>query len=391
MSVALEIVQTWDEPFFADFVSVRNQMYQKKFGAVNESIEDIAVLLKEGMSFEKAYSWQAAILREDGRAIARALICWKDGEDVFNLGFFECPNDKELFSLFYIQIESMARSEGAKDIKWPVNGNFYHSYRIQKSGDPHELGPCAVYHEYYHELFASKGYKIIRQWENMRRPFEDLAQEQESANAYLSKKYEAYRNLKIRHVDMSRYEDEMRTVFELMNRSFSYMDDYEAIEFKEFYESYKAYRPILDPGLISIGEYHGEAISFCLSFKDYKPSLYLRDRIRRLPIPKLVRNKISDLVFYAHYKLSNQKILVCYLGKIEDDPSKAVKGLWVAHSYDLVKYLQSKNYKQDIYYVLVEESSPIRPQIEKTSTVYSTMQLYGKSIVAKKQESNDGN
>ena len=327
----LEIIeyQQGDISFFSDFISFRNSLYKDEDSFVKEGLSEFKLFLDHSSDFNRDYEWRAILFQLDSKIVARTIICLrKSSKKIINLGYFEIIEDIEIFRNVYGEIEKLIQTFQAKQIKWPINGNFFHSYRIKADDTSSNLAPCYILKGYYRDFFEASGYSKARIWNNYKVSYAGYKSNAESAISYVKKKYSHFDDIEVRPLDKKHFKQDMKLFYNLLSKSFEDKAEFESVSFRDFYRFYEDFKSILDPRLINFSTYKSKDLGFMICYSDYVPALQLKNRLdEKWYVPSIV----SSLLALWKIKQKPDKIFLSFLGKDESGQEHEIKGLTIKH------------------------------------------------------------
>ena len=224
-------------------------------------------------------------LREEG-GDERRMVAYRDGQPVARLGFgardgfagapgvtgyvgwYEASDDEAGSSVLAGAAERLL-AEGARRVVGPLDGSTWHRYRVVmpreaeiEGGEPFLSEPANP--PGWPRQFAKAGFHPLLEYETrlVRSPASDpdLA----GRRAAL-----AEGGVRVRALDLARYERELRALYELSVDAFAANPFYTPISFDEFAALYAGLRPLLDPNLVRLAERRdGALLGYVFAFPD---------------------------------------------------------------------------------------------------------------------------
>jgi GNAT superfamily N-acetyltransferase len=163
------------------------------------------------------------------------------------------------------------REQGADRILGPMNGSTWGRYRLAlppgpRDGDPEPPFLSEPWNPADYPLdFQAAGFRIGATYESA--IVEDLAAADPRRDE-LAERVRA-RGATVRALDLDRFDNEMRAIFELSRTAFAENLFYSPIEFDEFRARYLPLRPLLDPEMVRLAEdADGRLLGFVFAFPD---------------------------------------------------------------------------------------------------------------------------
>lgn len=163
------------------------------------------------------------------------------------------------------------RERGAERILGPINGSTWGRYRVALPPAPGDGDPEPPYLSEptnppeYPTHFQEAGFRVAATYESA--IVEDLA-EPDPRRDELAERVRA-RGAVIRPLDLDRFDDELRALYELSVGAFAENLYYSPIAFDEFRARYLPLRPLLEPELVRMAEdADGRLLGFVFAFPD---------------------------------------------------------------------------------------------------------------------------
>jgi hypothetical protein len=372
--VLIETQNQWDKAFFKSFVSLSQRIYRQHPFYLSESVKDFAKRFALGAAFSRHNEWLALLAMDGGRPVGRMIVnVRRDPKErgVFApLGFFECENRPDVAQALFAHAQEWAVGKGSKQLRTPMSGHFFMSYRIQQAGDSHRdpFYGEPIFPEYYHQLFSQNGFAPLGHWDTYRvsaqAQFAKSLDQREKLKAFSPKAL----GLVVRAPDMKNWESELKLFHRLICDSYKNMPEFMPISWDEFKSEYWDFKYILDRKFTFFVEFEGEPVGFIVAYRDPLPILL---KAQRSPWPW---RKLLALWRLRH----NQGVLLIpYLGKVFGKEN--VKGVMATLTKPvLIDYAQER----DLFYgCYVNKNSPsfggsnLLPENVSGSYV-----LYGKQI-----------
>ncbi|HEY7766876.1 GNAT family N-acetyltransferase [Longimicrobium sp.] len=154
----------------------------------------------------------------------------------------------------------------------PINGSTWGRYRLAlppRTEDEGDAEPPFLSEPWnppdYPADFEEAGFRVVATYESA--IVEDLAAADPRRDE-LAERVRA-RGATIRALDLDRFDDELRAIFELSRTAFAENLFYSPIEFDEFRARYLPLRPLLDPEMVRLAEdADGRLLGFVFAFPD---------------------------------------------------------------------------------------------------------------------------
>jgi hypothetical protein len=311
------------------------------------------------------------MLKEKGKTIAKAILSWKTSSSVGNVGFIDWENDPIIAKCLIGHIEEKARTLNLKELKTPVDLNFFVKYRIKKpgGGDPFYGEP--IYPDYYHDMFLSAGFQVIETWDTYKlRKWETFKDFLRKGKKLREKKNVARNKFKMRTLKISRWDEELKLMYDLFLKSFRGMSEFEPISFEQFRTVYNDFKYIIHSWFVFIIELNGNPVGFSINYPD---PLAILSQVKGKKL-----NLIDKVILMGKLKINFKTLLVAYLGKVSGPSGEEIKGVQAMLSKKIYAHGLVAG-KELICYQ--SSSSPSKRAFEaQMIQPYSQYVLYGKFL-----------
>ena len=256
---------------FAAFLALPETVYQGDPNSAETPPQHVLASLNR-REFAGA---QRALVAFDGaepvaRLVARRSPALRDDVDrpYGLLGFFEARDghDAAVEQLFRAGT-AWLREAGCGPVVGPMDGDTWHRYRLNVG--PFEEPPFLLEPNnppYYERLWTANGFAELERYVSKRVEAAAVVDHLEpKRQAALAAGYG------LRPLDLARFQDELRTIYELSRRIFARNFLYTEIPEEEFYGLYAAARALLDPELVWFARSpDGEDVGFLFAYPDRK-------------------------------------------------------------------------------------------------------------------------
>jgi ribosomal protein S18 acetylase RimI-like enzyme len=186
------------------------------------------------------------------------------------IGHYESQDPQSGTYLLRTAVQRL-REQGADRILGPMNGSTWGRYRLAlppgpRDGDPEPPFLSEPWNSADYPLdFQAAGFRVGATYESA--IVEDLAAADPRRDE-LAERVRA-RGAAIRPLELDRFDDELRAIFELSRTAFAENLFYSPIEFDEFRARYLPLRPLLDPEMVRLAEdANGRLLGFVFAFPD---------------------------------------------------------------------------------------------------------------------------
>lgn len=365
----------WNDHFFNQFIDFKNKIHKDISTSFPESLDDYKKYFGPESPFEQDYNWEAFLITSDNQVLAKAILSWRKGSSVGNLGFLDWENDSVVAKSLIENITASARRHKLTSLKTPVDLNFYVKYRIRLPGGQEPFWGEPVYPDYYHTLFKECGFKEIARWDSYRLSkiqgiidyFIKRLKLAKKPNGSHSKTKQKHLRTTVRCVDMKRWDEELRIIHKLFNEAYKSMPEWEPITFEQFKVIYDDFKYIINPWYAYIVELRGAPVGFSINFADPLPVL------SRVKGKKL--SNFEKALLFVKLRLNNSCFLIAHVGKIPGPDGEEIKGVQIQVSKRIQVF--GAMMKKVLVTFQVKDSPSRRSFDEKYQTSYAEYVLYG--------------
>lgn len=367
----IKLFNTWDAEIFTTLIEFKASVQSGLSTFFPETVQDYDKFFKASSPFLQDYDWQGFLLSRDGVPVAKAILCWRRGSSIANLGFIDWINDESVAKRLAQEVEDFSRAQDLEKLRSPVDLNFFIKYRIKCPGGGEPFYGEPVYPDYYHRLFEVCGYQVVGSWDTFRADVWSTILDYTKKRKQLKDRRHTHDHaLKVRNISLSNWEQELRIVHRLFAQSYTNMPEYEPITFEQFFLVYDDFKYIIHPWYAYIIELNGSPVGFAINYPDPLPVL---EKVRGEKLSTLRR-----LGLLVKLKLNYKTLLMSYMGKIAGPGGEEIKGVPIKVS----RKLSSRAFMfRTALYTYVAEGSPSRRGIgvEKLKH-HSKYVLYGKEL-----------
>jgi len=227
---------------------------------------------------------QRYLARRDGRVVGRVAAStdsqfqsrWEERTGFF--GFFECEDDAEAARALLDAAAAALKGRGLDLALGPVNLSMHDESGVLVDGfdtPPKVLSPYNP--RYVPTLLEAAGCRPRLEFCSY---LWTPAQQPHAAAQSLLEASRRSGRVRVRPVNLARFEDECRLLLDLYNDSFRDLWGFVPMSADEFRARAKSFRPFLNPELILVLEVDGRAEGFCLALPDIHAALRpLRGRL----------------------------------------------------------------------------------------------------------------
>ncbi len=355
-NIDIKSVDYWDQEFFEDFADFKNKIYDDSSLYMEESVDDLRQVLESSYFKLQNIKYKAILFKMDNTIIAR-VVCYFDPNfpDFCNFGHFEILKQYSLQSFVIKEINQFALKYNVKQIRGPIQGNFFFSYRFKLEGDFRFYGE-PHHQEFYPEIFYNWGFRCPKKWYTEKILHKSGTSEKfkkiRDASVKKNKKYK----YSTKFIFPWRWDSYIDSIHELFVESYKDMPEFSPIDKETFKSMYGNFKYIINPFLSYLMFYKGKPIAFTITFFDP-----LRIIFSYQERSKKVSNKwlklIDKILLLIRLKLNGGNLLIMYSGKIKGPKGEEFKGIQAAAS----RYISIFFYLfrgKDAYVCYLGEDSP---------------------------------
>lgn len=182
-------------------------------------------------------------------------------------GFFESVNDQTVASALMAAAEKTLRDRGMRTIRGPFNFSTNEECGLLVQGFDRPPSLMMPYTKpYYPDFLTRLGYVKARDL---------LAYEYEYQGSIpdhlvrVSERIRERKKITVRTIDMSRFVEDVETIFMIYNDAWSKNWGFVPVTEEEFRATAKDLKPIVDPSIVLIAEQGGRPVGFSVTLPDY--------------------------------------------------------------------------------------------------------------------------
>ncbi len=282
MDLSLQSVRSPRE--LRQFVTLPWQIYRADPCWVPPLIEEQIDRLTPGRNpFWKNAGRELWIARRGKRAVGRiAAIIDHNANRQFHttggrFGFFECEQDGEAAARLFSAAEAWLRERGATYLEGPYNPTHSDENGILIEGFSTRPALLEAHNPpYYAGLVEQAGYcphtdLVARLY--CRQPGLDFEQLMPPKILRAAERACQRADLSVRPVDLARWPQEIRAVWQIYNTALSTLGDYLPVPEEEFRRFADSFKPFIDPAMALIAEIDARPVGFSLALPDIYEAL----------------------------------------------------------------------------------------------------------------------
>lgn len=346
----------WVPPLFFD---VKNNLDKKKNPFYNHSKMDMWLAEKDG----KLAGRIAAIVNDNHNKY------YNDKVGFF--GFFECVNDQNVAKLLFDTASKYLKENGMEVIRGPVNPSTNDECALLIEG--FDLSPVMLmpYNpKYYQSLIEDYGFQKAKDLYALYIGADvidntELMSKLERISEMIIKK----ENLKIRHVNLKDFDNELQKIREVYNNAWQGNWGFVPMTEEEFIHVAKILKPIADEDFILLAEKDGNPIGFSLCLPDINQVLKnLNGRLFPFGIFKFLKNK---------KKIDVLRVII--MGVNVEYHRKGIDAIFYQN---IIKTGYKKNIKAgEISWVLEDNYAMVQAAEKLGAHIYKTYRIFDKKLV----------
>ena len=184
----------------------------------------------ENSAFTIFNHWKIFLLQDDEYILACAIVTMRKNsdKDFASLGYFEARAGIDL-ELLFNSCEQYARYLGASDLRGPIQGSIFNSYKFKLDSEVF-MGGDPVHPAYYPKLWEQYGFKLDGRWSNIEPS--RLSYYLQLVLPFLRLSY--FSPISVRKYEPSNSKQELANVYRIVMDSYSKMHSFEQVSFEEF-------------------------------------------------------------------------------------------------------------------------------------------------------------
>lgn len=208
-------------------------------------------------------------------------------------GFFESQDDPTIAKCLIEAAEGWLRQQGMQCMRGPVNGALTDEIGVLIFGHQSRPAMWEGHHPpYYQRLIEALNFNKFDDVFAYELTYAQLGHNLANVSHKLQHVASAGSldtDIRVRQVDMKRWDDEIKTLHYLYNTSFRTIDGHNDMSLEKFSQLAKSVRRFLDPSLAQIAEHNGRPVGFAVAIPDLNEALqHFNGSISRLGSIRLV-------------------------------------------------------------------------------------------------------
>ena len=308
-----------EKKYVNDFLSLPKKIYTKKNNT--EDRDTVKQLITNTHPLNKYFKLTKFIVYKNEEAVGRfAITEYPDEKKDCYLGFFECIKDNKVAKEIFKEAESFAKTHKYKKLIGPIDGSFWHKYRLKinlfdkapYTGEPYNA-------DYYYDMFIKNNYKVSEHYVSN---IIDKVDESYS-NAKFNEHFAEFEKLgyKIIKPKLKDFDKCIEEIYYLIMDLYSTFPAFKKLEKEDFISIFSSYKKILNMDMVRMAYFKNQAVGFCISVPNYSNKVYHLN----------LKNILNILVTKKHPK----QYVMLYLGADRNH-----KGLGKAIAYTMAEELK---------------------------------------------------
>ena len=332
-----------------------------------------AGMLKESHPFFNQAKGKFWIAKQNGCSVGRIAAFTNKaydefhGEEVGFFGFFDSVDDQEISKPLFETVESFFRQEKVDSIQGPINYSTNYEMGLLVDGFDEEPAIMMNYnHPYYADLIQSADYKKAKDVFAYDVPINvDLPEKVKM----VVKKVEQSENISYRPVNLKKWDQEIKTMFDIYNKAWEKNWGFVPMSESEFLLMAKEMKSIVNPNLILFASVKGRDVGFIIALPDFNQVL------KHIPNGKLFPTGILKVLNAKKYI---DKVRVITLGLL---PEYRKRGLASLLYVKIQKAALENNYTTGEMGWVLEDNVEMTGPIEKMGARKSkTYRIFEKTL-----------
>lgn len=275
--------------------------------------------------FYRHATMEMFLAERDGVAVGRIAAIVNDNhnkehdENIGFFGFFECIEDQQVANALFDAAVQWLRQRGVSAVRGPASPSVNDEYGLLIEGFDRLPSVLMTYNPpYYQRLVETYGFTKAQDLYAYYIHKDKVFNERFSRIAEIVNKRES---LKIRQLDMSKFDEDVRLIRDLYSRGWSRNWGEVPMTEEEFNYVAKDLKPVVDPRLVIIAESKGKPVGFGMTLPDLNQILVHNKR--GWLIPALIRMLL--------FKKKIDRVRIIILGVL---PEYANTGIGAALFYE---------------------------------------------------------
>jgi GNAT superfamily N-acetyltransferase len=270
--------------------------------------------------FYKHASMELFLAEREGRIVGRIGAVVNDNhikehnEKVGFFGFFECLDDQEAATALFDAASQWLRQKGMNAVRGPASPSVNDEYGMLIDGFDRMPAVLMSYNpDYYQRLVENYGFQKAQDLFAYYLHKDRVFNEKFARIADIVSKRES---LKIRQLDMSRFDDEVKLIREMYARGWSKNWGEVPMTEEEFNYVAKDLKMVVDPRIIIIAESKGKPVGFGMTLPDLNQILV--HNTRGWLVPAVVRMML--------FKKKIDRVRIVILGVLPEYANSGIGG-----------------------------------------------------------------
>ncbi|MBS4012745.1 MAG: hypothetical protein KGZ97_03140 [Bacteroidetes bacterium] len=355
--------------FEREFIMLPSTLYHNDKNYVSAFSDEVSMVLNGTYLGTKFLTNNNFLLYKNNKVAGRLIAFINPRINIDNghlgtVGFIECENDYEGFSLMMNSALTWLKENGVNTVWGPMSGSLWMANRFMTKGFEKMPFFKEPYNKpYYNDFFEKYGFKVCKTWASY---FIDKTEQIETILKRVKPKYDRAINMgyTFRSIDYSNFEQELSILYELISDSFKNAPGFNEIDKSDFMEMFRPLKRILKAEYTKFTvSPDGKEIGYMLLFPDIA---------KAIASMKGKSNLLSKLKF-LYYRNSFKNIIALYLGIVQSGDKQHL-GLGGAQAYLMAKH--ALQYNNSIICGLVADNSFVNAYVRNDYSYSHEYALY---------------
>lgn len=366
----LETTEVWNAEFFSHFVNLKNELHKNIKNFLSEDIEDYAKFFKEDSPFHKSFKWRGFLVYKNNQVMAKAVLCWKEGDTQGNLGFLDWRNDLDAAKFLRDEVFRFAREISLSSLKTPIDINFFINFRVRL---PTKNGPLygePTYPDYYCKMFEDLEFDVVGKWDVFQiRKWNTIVNFRKQRKKNESSGLKHFGEIKLRPINIKEWDRELEILYRLFHESYKVMADFEPLTYPQFKLLFDKFKYIANPLYSYIAELDGHPVGFGINYPD--PQNVLKSiHGKKLGI-------FGKALALLRLRLNFGDFIIAHVGRIPGPNGEEIKGLQAKISKRLT---QRAFFMRRAFTIQKSDALSKRAWDKENYKTYAQYVLYGKNL-----------
>lgn len=310
-----------DAPGFHEFTSLMTHVYTREQLKVfprapieTKGLVKCIVVMNDGLPAARAALYHNQFISYH---IRRSLI----------IGYFESIDDPSLARVLFDAIKRFAKKNQYDVLIGPMNGTTWNDYRVNLPPIQAPFFSENFHPAYYADLFFANGFGVLHRYVSSVAPL-GIRPESTEIEAYFGEQ-----GLKLRSINLDRFEEELALLFPLCDSAFSKNPFFSPISENDFIRKYVSLKNYLDPEFILLAQNSGgvEGLMFCFPDPYHPKQLIIKTVAKTDRAPRGLITMMTKSIYQTAVARNYETIIHAYMH--ESNPSIRLSHLFSGKLY----------------------------------------------------------